>query len=169
MKSDIPHQELYQLFRVKHTVVSQVNPHISYFFYNPLGSAGQPSRHRQGRGWRGGFILSFFVQYFLLDLLKWIQLLRNMYLLPDILGADFSHLWLQSFEGHCTITPSKPPTPQQLARLLVDPDYDRLERFIEEGEQCTWPKLKMIRNRILMEQRIGYWLRTLKEGLAKAA
>jgi predicted acylesterase/phospholipase RssA len=169
MKSDIPHQELYQLFRVKHTIVSQVNPHIALFFFNPLGSAGRPSRHRQGRGWRGGFVLAFLVQYFLLDLLKWIQLLRNMYLLPDILGADFSHLWLQTFEGHCTITPSKPVTFMQLTRLLVDPDRDRLKNFIEEGQRCTWPKIKMIRNRVVMEQRIGYWLRNLKNGLARAA
>jgi predicted acylesterase/phospholipase RssA len=51
MISDIPEREIQQQFRVKHTIVSQVNPHISMFFYRPKGTAGAPSMNRSGKGW----------------------------------------------------------------------------------------------------------------------
>ena len=51
MISDIPEREIHQQFRVKHTIVSQVNPHISMFFYRPKGTAGSPAANRGGKGW----------------------------------------------------------------------------------------------------------------------
>ena len=51
MISDIPEREIHQQFRVKHTIVSQVNPHISMFFFRPKGTAGSPSLNRGGKGW----------------------------------------------------------------------------------------------------------------------
>lgn len=50
MRADIPERELQQLFRVKYTVVSQVNPHISLFFFRPRGHPGRPSVARRWRG-----------------------------------------------------------------------------------------------------------------------
>lgn len=50
-KTDIPARPLHRLFNVNYTIVSQVNPHISLFFYENRGSSGNPSLHRQGQGW----------------------------------------------------------------------------------------------------------------------
>ena len=58
MRADIPERELQQLFRVKYTVVSQVNPHISLFFFRPRGHPGKPSVARR---WRG--ILTFYLLF----------------------------------------------------------------------------------------------------------
>jgi predicted acylesterase/phospholipase RssA len=163
MRSDIPEQELHQMFRVKYTVVSQVNPHISLFFYSPQGSAGCPTSFRNGRGFRGGYLLSFLVKYFLLDIFKWLQILRDMHLMPWFLGADFSNVFLQRFEGNVTILPP-PPTFRQLFELLrlCDPDRDGLNVLIDNGQQSTWPKIKMISNRMHIEQKIRYWLALCK-------
>jgi predicted acylesterase/phospholipase RssA len=71
-KTDIPRKTLHLYFRVHFTIVSQVNPHILMFFYNAKGSAGQPSLHRRGRGWRGGFVLTALEHFLKLDMLKWM-------------------------------------------------------------------------------------------------
>jgi predicted acylesterase/phospholipase RssA len=70
--TDIPEKTLHQLFHVRFTIVSQANPHIQCFFYNARGSAGNPTQHRSGLGYRGGFIVSSLVQFLRLDLQKWV-------------------------------------------------------------------------------------------------
>jgi predicted acylesterase/phospholipase RssA len=163
MVSDIPEREIQQLFRVKHTIVSQVNPHIAMFFYKPKGGAGCPGFHRGGKGWRGGFVLTFLIRMFLLDIHKWLNLIKDTNLLPRIMGSNFSNLWLQSFEGNVTILPHS--TISNLSRVLTDPNEEELEDFIRQGELRTWPKLLMISNQVRIEQAIGYWLEKAKEDL----
>ncbi|KAI8898927.1 acyl transferase/acyl hydrolase/lysophospholipase [Globomyces pollinis-pini] len=149
--SDIPEKELHQLFRVKHTIVSQVNPHISMFFYSPKGRAGDPSIYRSGKGWRGGFLMAALIRYFLLDLSKWLTFIRDMELLPRIMGTNFSNIWLQRFEGNLTILP---PTRSimDLMRLTTDPDSKRLSEFIRNGELKTFPVILPIINRLRIER-----------------
>jgi predicted acylesterase/phospholipase RssA len=159
MISDIPEREMHQLFRVTHTIVSQVNPHISLFFYKPKGGAGSPAVRK---GWRGGFILTFLIRLFLLDIHKWLNLIRDTNLLPRIMGSNFSNIWLQSFEGNVTILPEAPSV-KTLLKLLTDPSEDELEEFIHQGELRTWPKILMISNQVGIEQKIGYWLNKLKD------
>lgn len=109
---------------------------------------------------RGGFLGSFLIQYLLLDIHKWLNILRDMDLMPYILNSDFSSLFLQSFEGQVTIVP--PTTMGMFMRLLVDPDEARLKEFIRGGELATWPKLKMIENRMVIEHAIGKVLNKMK-------
>ncbi|KAJ2996205.1 hypothetical protein HDV02_006733 [Globomyces sp. JEL0801] len=165
--SDIPERELHQLFRVKHTVVSQVNPHISLFFYSPKGSAGTPGIYRSGKGWRGGFLAAAFVRYFLLDLNKWLTFIRDMDLLPRIMGANMSNLWLQRFEGNLTILPPL-PTVMDLVRIASDPSKERLDQFIRDGELKTFPTIHMINNRLRIEKCIDELYKTIcqNEGIS---
>ncbi|KAJ3273767.1 hypothetical protein HDV01_003894 [Terramyces sp. JEL0728] len=160
--SDIPEKELNQLFRVKYIIVSQVNPHISLFFFNPKGSAGCPPMQRSGRGWRGGFIASSIVQYFLLDLHKWLYFLRDMDLMPNVMDSNVSNIWLQSFAGNVTILPAN-PTFGDITRLVTDPDKERLEQFLQDGQSYTWPKISMIANRYENEKKIWRLLKAFKK------
>jgi predicted acylesterase/phospholipase RssA len=156
LRTDIPERELTQLFNVQYTIVSQMNPHIVLFFYNAKGSSGSPSLHRYGKGYRGGFINSSLVHHFLLDLQKWLALLRDMDLFPRILGADFSNVWLQKFEGSVTILP--PPLGlEDFRTILSDPSVERLQHQIDKGQLQTWPKLRNIENRMRIEQSLTYW------------
>lgn len=162
--SDIPKQELQQLFHVKSIIASQVNPHIQPFFFNSRGSAGAPTLHRRGFGWypyfnfrRGGFILASIVQFLRLDLLKWLGFIRDMRLLPRIGGVDFSQVFLQQFEGNITVLPEVGSI-ADLFLVIEDPSRERFARYVRAGERATWPKLCMIRNRwkiekFLMERR----------------
>lgn len=51
LRADIPATALQQLFGVKYTIVSQVNPHVIPFFFQNRGSSGSPTLHLEGHGW----------------------------------------------------------------------------------------------------------------------
>ncbi|RKO97461.1 hypothetical protein CXG81DRAFT_11923 [Caulochytrium protostelioides] len=152
LQSDVPERELHQLFDVSYTIVSQVNPHIRLFFFEGRGASGMPTAHRQGRGWRGGFIASTVVQGIKLDLLKWLMLLRDAEILPRFMNTDWSNLFTQRFEGNSTIIPGT--CLRDHLTLLTSPTYDDMARYINGGELDTWPKLHMIQNRMRIESTI---------------
>ncbi|KAI5124810.1 hypothetical protein M0805_005441 [Coniferiporia weirii] len=152
LRVDIPLQSLNHYFNVTHTVVSQVNPHVHLFFFAPRGSAGRPVAHRKGKGWRGNFLLSAAEQWLKLELTKNFKVIRDLDLLPQLLGQDWSSVFLQRFDGTVTIWPKT--RPMDWLHILSDPDKAELERMMKIGEAVTWPKLHMIENRIRLEREI---------------
>ncbi|KAJ3150065.1 hypothetical protein HDU86_006789 [Geranomyces michiganensis] len=161
LQMDIPERELHRLWNVNFTIVSQVNPHIVLFFFDRKGSAGSPTAHRYGRGWRGGFIASALVHHFKLDLQKWMSLLKDLELLPRVLGTDVSDVFLQRFEGDVTIVPR--PQLKDYQHILTDPTNERMQWYIERGEARSWPKLHMIANRMRVERALAGYRRRFAE------
>ncbi|KAI0971818.1 lipase [Xylaria arbuscula] len=152
LRTDIPIKALNLHFNVNFTIVSQVNPHISLFFFSSRGTVGSPVTHRRGRGWRGGFLGSAAEQFIKLDLNKWLKVLKHLELLPRPLGQDWSQLWLQQFSGTITIWPQSRLS--DIWKILADPDPERLARMLHEGQQSAFPKLKFIANRLKVERSI---------------
>lgn len=152
LRTDIPIKALNLHFNVNFTIVSQVNPHISLFFFSSRGTVGSPVTHRKGRGWRGGYLGSATEQYIKLDLTKWLKVLKHLELLPRPLGQDWSQLWLQQFGGTITIWPKS--VPSDFLNILSDPNAPTLARMIHEGQQSAFPKLKFIANRLKVERLI---------------
>ncbi|KAI0528108.1 lipase [Xylaria bambusicola] len=152
LRTDIPIKALNLHFNVNFTIVSQVNPHISLFFFSSRGTVGSPVTHRKGRGWRGGFLGSATEQFIKLDLNKWLKVLKHLELLPRPLGQDWSQLWLQQFSGTITIWPQAQLS--DVWKILSDPDPNRLARMLHEGQQSVFPKLKFIANRLKIERLI---------------
>ncbi|KAL7416743.1 acyl transferase/acyl hydrolase/lysophospholipase [Mrakia frigida] len=152
LRVDIPLQSLHLLFNVNHSIVSQVNPHVHLFFFAPKGSAGRPVAHRKGKGWRGGFLLSAMEQYLKLELTKNFKVIRDLELMPTMLGQDWSSVFLQRFDGSVTIWPRT--RVQDWFRLLTDPDRKELKRMLRVGEVATFPKLHMISNRDRIEREV---------------
>ncbi|CAE6507420.1 unnamed protein product [Rhizoctonia solani] len=152
LRVDIPLQSLNLLFNVNHPIVSQVNPHVHLFFFAPRGSAGKPVAHRKGKGWRGGFLLSAAEQYLKLELTKNFKVIRDLELLPRLLGQDWSGVFTQKFEGSVTIWPRTRLT--DWLNILSDPDEAELERMMSVGQRVTWPKLHLIENRTRLEREI---------------
>ncbi|ORX88755.1 patatin-domain-containing protein [Basidiobolus meristosporus CBS 931.73] len=150
LRTDIPLDSLHHFFNVRYAVVSQVNPHITLFFYNNKGSVGRPTSHRSGKGWRGGFVASTLEQYIKLDLKKWLRVLRDLELMPNVMNQDWSFIWLQKFEGNVTILPKS--TFMDYLYILRDPDHQRMVNYISQGQRNTWPKLHMIENRMRIER-----------------
>ncbi|EIW76130.1 patatin-domain-containing protein [Coniophora puteana RWD-64-598 SS2] len=152
LRVDIPVQALNLYFNVTHPVVSQVNPHVHLFFFAPRGSAGKPVAHRKGKGWRGNFILSAAEQWLKLELTKNFKVIRDLELLPQLLGQDWSSVFLQRFEGAVTIWPRTRIL--DWMHILTDPDPAELERMMRVGQVVAWPKLHMIQNRFRIEKQI---------------
>lgn len=151
LRTDIPLKALNLHFNVNFTIVSQVNPHINLFFFSSRGSVGQPVTHRKGRGWRGGFVGTAAEQYIKLDLTKWLKILRQLELLPRLLGQDWSQIWLQQgFGGTITIWPRS--ILLDFVHILTDPTPARLARMIHEGQQSAFPTVKFVANRLKIER-----------------
>lgn len=152
LRVDIPEGSLHKLYNVNYSVVSQVNPHVGLFFFDRQGAAGDPTSHRGGKGWRGGFLLATLERYLKLEMIKNAQLIRDMNLLPRYMGVDPSLFFLQNFEGSITIVPHS--TISDYIFLLDDPDRDRLTKFFKGGRQAAYPKIHAIENRLRIEQAI---------------
>ncbi|KAI0774283.1 acyl transferase/acyl hydrolase/lysophospholipase [Fomes fomentarius] len=152
LRVDIPVQALNLYFNVTHPIVSQVNPHVHLFFFAPQGSAGKPVAHSKGKGWRGNFLLSAAEQWLKLELTKNFKLIRDLDLLPQLLGQDWSSVFLQRFEGSVTIWPRT--RFMDWIHILSDPDPPELETMMRIGQLVTWPKLHMIENRSRLEKQI---------------
>ncbi|EGO27553.1 hypothetical protein SERLADRAFT_354816 [Serpula lacrymans var. lacrymans S7.9] len=152
LRVDIPVQALNLYFNVTHPVVSQVNPHVHLFFFAPRGSAGKPVAHRKGKGWRGNFLLSAAEQWLKLELTKNFKVIRDLELLPQLLGQDWSSVFLQRFDGAVTIWPRTRIL--DWIHILSDPDPTELARLMRVGQFVTWPKLHMIENRYRIEKQI---------------
>ncbi|KAI0832430.1 patatin-domain-containing protein [Trametes gibbosa] len=152
LRVDIPVQALNLYFNVTHPIVSQANPHVHLFFFAPQGSAGKPVAHSKGKGWRGNFLLSAAEQWLKLELTKNFKLIRDLDLLPQLLGQDWSSVFLQRFEGSVTIWPRT--RLMDWLHILSDPDPAELERMMRIGQLVTWPKLHMIENRHRLERQI---------------
>ncbi|BGP17955.1 hypothetical protein JCM10213v2_006003 [Rhodosporidiobolus nylandii] len=166
LRVDIPLHSLHLLYNVNFSVVSQVNPHIHLFHFAPRGSPGHPVPHRKGRGWRGGFWLAAAEQFWKIEMVKWFRVIRDLELLPELGGQNWSAVFLQKFEGTVTIWPKS-----RIAdwfHLLTDPDRDELARMIRVGQGVTWPKIKMIENRLKMERQIDLGRAEVRQQLVSA-
>lgn len=87
------------------------------------------------------------------------QVIRDLELLPEFGGQNWSAVFLQKFEGTVTIWPKSRSTcdpahlRERLAdglvygavwdwfRILTDPDPTELARMIRVGQNVTWPKV----------------------------
>ena len=150
LRTDIPLQALNLHFNVNFSIVSQVNPHISLFFFAPRGSPGRPVTHRKGRGWRGGFLGSTLETSIKLDLQKYLKIIRHLELMPQPLGQDWSQIWLQRFSGTITVWPKS--VLSDFWNILSDPTPKRLARMILVGERSCWPRVRFISNRLKIER-----------------
>ncbi|KAG5456409.1 MAG: hypothetical protein BJ554DRAFT_3860 [Olpidium bornovanus] len=65
----------------------------------------------------------------------------------------------KKFDGNITILPKS--SVGDFVHILTDPTEERLANYIARGERNTWPKIHMIRNRMLPE-------RTIIRGMLKA-
>ncbi|KAJ2058832.1 hypothetical protein GGI17_004781 [Coemansia sp. S146] len=147
--SDIPYGPDLRLLNVQFTVVSQVNPHVTMFFYDRGGSVGQPPARGRSSMWRGGFILSAIEHMLKLDIRKWLRLLCDLNLVPLLFNQDWSYVWLQKFDGNVTVLPHGGVA--EWMGLLRDPSEVSLERSMRQGVVATWPKIKMVGTRQRVE------------------
>ncbi|KAI0761733.1 hypothetical protein BC629DRAFT_1726055 [Irpex lacteus] len=143
------------------------NPHVHLFFFAPRGSAGKPVASRKQKGWRGNFLLSAAEQWLKLELTKNFKVIRDLDLLPTILGQDWSSVFLQRFDGTVTIWPRT--RFKDWINILSDPDVPELERMMRVGQLVTWPKLHIIENRYRLERQIFMGRQAIRKAMRSRA
>lgn len=91
-------------------------------------------------------MLSAAEQFLKLELTKNFRVIRDLELMPEFAGQNWSALFLQKFEGTVTIWPKSRFL--DFVRILTDPDRKELARMIRVGQIVSWPRMKMIENRL---------------------
>jgi predicted acylesterase/phospholipase RssA len=153
-ENELPFDALRQLFNVTFPVVSQVEPHLHPFWFSNRGAAGKVSSHREGRGWRGGFVLAFLERLLKLDMKKNLELIRDFHLLPRLEGnTDISKVFLGRNIGSCTMV--LPVFLRSYVQLISDPDNPKkMNGYLTVGRAMAYGKVGMLRDRIAVERRL---------------
>lgn len=159
LRTDIPLDALNTYYNVNFSIVSQVNPHISLFFFAPKGTVGRPvatarrfTRKEKYASLRGGFVATALEQLFKLEITKWLQMIKTLDLLPHFLEQDWLNIWLQRFSGSITIWPKIKI--KDFLYILSDPTEEQLGEMILKGERSMYPLLLFIKHRLTIERAI---------------
>jgi hypothetical protein len=155
--TDIPKAKLGSLMNVHFFIVSQVNPHVTPFFFNSRGEAGNPLLWRWGANdaFRGGFILSGLEALVKEQIRAFVRVVRNLDLGPTVGGLPWVHVFLQSFHGDVTLTTTRHYW-FKLFRALDNPqNAEEVQWWMNEGRLMTWPKISMIQARMRIEKSLG--------------
>lgn len=156
LRTDVPLSTLNMYFNTKFSIVSQVNPHVMLWIFKNRGDIGKPVVRSKGKTYRGGFILSYLENLIKLEIIKWLKLVKEFQLFPNLLESDWSNIFLQNFGGTITLFPKIVLSDYKY--ILSDPNEERLESKIRNGESVTYPKLLFIKHRLNIE-------RTIEKGL----
>ncbi|ETO26461.1 hypothetical protein RFI_10676 [Reticulomyxa filosa] len=99
---------------------------------------------------RGGFLTSLLEKFLKLEMRKWMRLLGELDLLPQMFGADWRHTALQTSRGTVTIYPSPPL--EDYIKVFNDPHIGRWKRYFSHGKKIIYPKMYMLQTRIKLQQ-----------------
>lgn len=160
LRTDVPLSTLNMYFNTKFSIVSQVNPHVMLWIFKNRGDIGKPVVRSRGKTFRGGFILSYFENLIKLEIIKWLKLVKEFQLFPNLLESDWSNLFLQNFSGTITLFPKI--VTSDYMHILADPTEERLSKIIRNGEAVTYPKLLFIKHRLNIERTIERGLKDSK-------
>ncbi|KAJ1918677.1 hypothetical protein H4219_002480 [Mycoemilia scoparia] len=153
--NDVPKQSIQNDFNVKYTIISQVGPHVAPFWFDSKGSPGDPvvsGLTKKSKTYRGGFLLSCLEKMLKIDMLKWFKWLDHLDIFPMLFQQRWCKVWSQTIQGTVNIV-VKRGFPWDV--FPVPLDKERLEMYRNEGMRQTWPKLDMIRCRIMVEHAIN--------------
>lgn len=159
LRTDIPVNALNTYYNVNFSIVSQVNPHISLFFFAPKGTVGRPvalprrrTKKQKFASLRGGFIATALEQLFKLEIKKWLEIVKTLDLLPMWREQDWLNVWLQRFTGSITIWPRNKL--KDYWYILLDPSEAQMEEYLLKGERSMWPRLLFVKHRLGIERAI---------------
>ena len=154
LAGDVPRAELASLFGVRFVLTSQVNPHITPFFFNRKGEAGNPLLWRWGKqgSFRGGFLLAALESFLKEQMKTLLKVMGDLELDPAFRGMALPQAFLQNFEGDITVT-SHRRFLWKVAHCMSNPESAKeIEWWIKEGELSMWPKMSVMVSRMRIEK-----------------
>lgn len=159
LRTDIPIDALNSYYNVNFSIVSQVNPHISLFFYAPKGTVGKPvpiarrkTRKHKFASLRGGFFATAVEQLLKLEIKKWLQIIKLLDLFPRWLAQDWLNVFLQRFTGTITIWPRIKF--KDFFYILLDPNEAQMDEYLMKGQRSMFPSLLFVKHRLGIERAI---------------
>eukprot|EP00742_Colponemidia_sp_Colp-10_P008059 GILJ01008696.1.p1 GENE.GILJ01008696.1~~GILJ01008696.1.p1 ORF type:complete len:688 (+),score=66.97 GILJ01008696.1:43-2064(+) len=151
IQSDCPTAELSMMFNCNQFIVSQVNPHVVPFLAN----------------YKSKRLFDRFEYFLSIDIRQRCQKLAKLRLIPRLYGQDFSGVFMQSYKGHVTITPTMSLTDQ--LKAISHPDEDDMKRYIREGQISAWPFLGQIKHMCAIESTLRLCYNKIKRRLEPSA
>ena len=153
VSDDLPAKRLARLYGVNHYVVSQTNPHVIPFVtdgrreQSSIGLLTEAGR-RSTREWFNALtIIAGKADR------KGGRITQATSLLRSIINQDYV--------GDINILPDyKFNNP---LKLLSFPGEKKMQRLIESGERCTWPKLEMIRQQTRVSRKLDAIMEQYKQ------
>jgi predicted acylesterase/phospholipase RssA len=163
LAGDVPRGELGSLFGVRFVLTSQVNPHISPFFFNRKGEAGNPLLWRWGKSgsFRGGFVLSALESFIKEQMKTLLKVMHDLEVDPAFRGLAIPQAFLQNFEGDITITSNRHFIWKCFNCLEAPKGIKEMEWWIKEGELMMWPKMSVMISRMRIEKSLNDLAETL--------
>jgi len=157
LAGDVPRGELGSLFGVRFVLTSQVNPHISPFFFNRKGEAGNPLLWRWGKAgsFRGGFVLSALESFFKEQMKTLLKVMHDLEVDPAFKGLAIPQAFLQNFEGDITVTSNRNFLWKCFNCLESPKGVKEMEWWIKEGELMMWPKMSVMISRMRIEKSLN--------------
>lgn len=154
LAGDVPRAELASLFGVRFVLTSQVNPHITPFFFNRKGEAGNPLLWRWGKqgSFRGGFLLSALESFIKEQMRTLLKVMGDLELDPAFRGMALPQAFLQNFEGDITVTSHRHFLWKAFNCLENPKSRNEIDWWIKEGELSMWPKMSVMVSRMRIEK-----------------
>ena len=143
LQHDLPFDTLSTCFNTTNFIVSQVNPHVVPFLSRDV--------HAPGIRVYGCKTME---QYCAADIRHRMAMLGTLGLIPNIHGSPFAQWFNQIFIGNVTIVPAFSWPEAIGVKAILNPTKSDMRRYIQAGEEATWPKMNYIQHLMLVEKRL---------------
>jgi TAG lipase / steryl ester hydrolase / phospholipase A2 / LPA acyltransferase len=159
VNNDLPFFQLSQMLNINHYITSQANPHIVPFL---APAAGKPGRIASVARMSGNIVIEASTQ--VLDVARRHALSRPVRETLNTAHAVSSQRYTGS-DMHIQL----PLKLELYTRVMTNPSFEQFKQFIHLGEQATWPRIPMIRDRTRLSRLFGNCIGVLTQRIATQA
>jgi NTE family protein len=156
VSGDLPFNQLTQMLNINHYITSQANPHVVPFLSLQGESKGVvPAIARMSTN---------LLRHGSAELLDLARQVAPDGLLRDVVAT--AHAMSDQEYAGSDMHIQLPFRPALYAKVLSNPSYKEFQEYIYLGEQATWPRIEMIRDRTRLSRLFGTHIGLLMRRIA---
>ncbi|TYZ63162.1 hypothetical protein PybrP1_002057 [[Pythium] brassicae (nom. inval.)] len=141
IQHDLPMETMASCFNVTNFLVSQVNPHVVPF----VGDDVDNPNFRKS-------VFHTLESVIAADVRHRLKMLAFLGLFPKIYGHQLSAYFKQNFSGTVTLIPDFAFLEAIGVKAILNPTVEDMDRYLEGGQRCLWPKLQYVRHLCAIEK-----------------
>lgn len=141
IQHDLPMETMASCFNVTNFIVSQVNPHVVPFVGDDIDN---PNFRKS--------VFHTLESVIAADVRHRLKMLAFLGLFPKIYGHQFSSYFKQNFSGNVTLIPDFIFLEAIGIKAILNPTVEDMDRYLDGGQRCVWPKLQYIRHLCAIEK-----------------